>query len=314
MKAVFFICTNRDFGHVSYNVWDVLEKEGYLANKTELDFAGECVYEYRKDGHSFFFVPTDIALCRDYPRFLPYMNRYFSDFDMSAMVTWHEGGNAPENVLTVHSLGDMGSGYFGKAAPRFMRNLILAYERNRVSLGLEDYFVSTEATHWSGSYGQDGEPGDPALLVEFPVPMVDIEVGSAPQSWDNMTACTALARTLTEVFNDDGKTLHNILCVGGVHFESNFSDAAKASWGNEAFGVTHILANQWLVSEGYEAENGLERASNCIESIDGGIEAIFFHDKLKGCYKDLVRALGEKYNVPIYKHQKLRVPEEIEWR
>lgn len=308
MKAVYFICTNRNYGHVSYEVWDVLKDKGYLENRADFDFAGAPVYQYGKDGHCFYFVSTDIALCRDYPRFLPDMNKYFADCDMSGMVTWHEGGNAPDNVLTVHSLGDMGSGIFGKAAPRFMRNLILAYERNRCALGLEDYFVSTEATHWSGSYGADG---DPALLVQYPVPMVDIEVGSAPESWENKLACTALANTLTEVFNDDGKKLHNILCVGGVHFESSFSIASKTSWGDEAFAVTHILANQWLVSEGYDAESGFERACNCVDSIEGGIEAIFIHDKLKGCYKDLARKLGEKYRVPVYKHQKLRTPEEL---
>lgn len=311
MKAVYFICTNRDYGHVSFDVWDILKKEGLLANRAPFDFAGAPVYKYDKDENSFYFVSTDTALCRDYPRFLPDMTGHFSDCDMSGMVTWHEGGNAPENVLTVHSLGDMGSGYFGKAAPRFMRNLILAYERNRVSLGLDDYFVSTEATHWSGSYGKDGMAGDPSLLVRFPVPMVDIEVGSTPGSWENEAACTALARTLTGVFTDDGKKLHNILCIGGVHFESSFSTAAMTSWGDEAFAVTHILANQWLVSEGYETESGFERACRCVDSIEGGIEAIFIHDKLKGCYKDLARKLGEKYGIPVYKHQKLRTPEEL---
>ena len=57
----------------------------------------------------------------------------------------------------------------------------------------------------------------------------------------------------------------------------------------------------------------MERASSCIDAIEGGIEAIVFHDKMKGCYKDLVRALGKKYNVPIYKHQKLRHPETMEF-
>ena len=46
----------------------------------------------------------------------------------------------------------------------------------------------------------------------------------------------------------------------------------------------------------------------------GGIEAIVFHDKMKGCYKDLVRKLGAHYDVPIYKHQRLRNPETMEFR
>ena len=123
-----------------------------------------------------------------------------------------------------------------------------------------------------------------------------------------------MARSLTQIFEDDGKKVHQILCVGGVHFEPNFAEAVFTQWGeDETFGVTHILANQWLVSGHYEDETGVQRASDCIDAIDGGVEAIFFHDKMKGCYKDLVRALGAKYQIPIYKHQKLRTPAELEW-
>lgn len=311
MKAVYFICNNHDWGHVSFRVWDLLAEEGFLDESAHLTFCGQAVKRYESGGNEYFFVPTDIALCLDYPRFLPEMNAHFADADMSGMITWHEGGNAPDNVLTVHSLGDMASGNFGRANPRYMRNLLLAFERSRVELGLDAYHVATEATHWSGVH--DGH-GDPTLLLDFPVPMVDIEVGSAPVSWDDAAACRALARTLTHVFDDDGKTVHNLLCVGGVHFEPNFAEAALTSWGDEAFGVTHCLANQWLVSGEYETEYGFERACKCVESIAGGIEAIIFHDKMKGCYKDLVRKLGAHYDVPIYKHQRLRSPETMEFR
>ena len=310
MKAVYFICNNHAWGHVAATVWAVLEEEGFFQEHTGLSFAGQEMMKCTENGHEFWFVPTDIALCLDYPRFLPELNRYFADFDMSGMVTWHEGVNAPENVLTVHSLGDVNSGVYGKASPRFMRNLLRAFEENRKALGLEAYHVATEATHWSGVH--DGH-GDPNLLVQFPVPMVDIEVGSSPQSWNDETACRALARTLTHVFDDDGLRVHNLLCVGGVHFEPNFAEAALKTWGDEAFGVSHIIANQWLVSGEYEGESGFERACACVDAIDGGIEAIVFHDKMKGCYKDLVRKLGQKYQVPIYKHQRLRSPETMEF-
>ena len=312
MKAVYFINAKNDWGHVSAKVWDILREEGVLKESTGITFQGQEVMKYTDGAHQYYFVPTDIAICRDYERFLPEMNQHFADFDMSAMVTWHEGTHAPDNVLTVHSLGDVDSGIYGKARPRFMRNLMLAFERNRKELGLEDYSVVTEATHWSGVHSGEG---DPSLLIKFPVPMVDIEVGSSPACWDDETACRALARTLVHVFDDDGMKVHNILCVGGVHFEPNFAQAVFTQWGDsESFGVTHIIANQWLVSGRYEDETGFERACNCVDNIEGGIEAIFFHDKMKGCYKDLVRKLGAHYNVPIYKHQKLRTPEELEWK
>ncbi len=310
MKAVYYISNSQTWGHVSTCVWNILEQEGFLDEHTGIMFCGQEVMRYTDEGYEYYFVPMDTAVCLDYPRFLPEMNRYFSDCDMAGMVTWHEGTHAPDNVLTVHSLGDVDSGYFGKAQPRYMRNLLLAYEKNRQELGLTDYHVVTEATHWSGVH--EGH-GDPKLLVQFPVPMVDIEVGSSPKSWEDEKACRALARTLTHVFDDDGKTVHNILCVGGVHFEPSFAEAVFTTWGSEAFGVSHIIANQWLVTGKYEDEDGFKRMCDCIHAISGGVEAIFFHDKLKGCYKDLVRRLGRELQIPIYKHQKLRNPQELEW-
>lgn len=311
-KAVYFINNDKSFGYVAFNVWDILQEEGYFTEEAGFTFDGQAVMKHTDaEGNEFYFVPTHEAICLHYPEHLEEMNKYFADADISGMVTWHEGAHAVEKVLTVHSLGDVNSGEYGAARPRYMRNLMLAVDRNRKELGLDDFKVVTEATHWSGVHH---DVGDPTLLNKFPVAMMDIEVGSEPESWNNKEAARVLARSLTQIFTDDGKRVHNLLCVGGVHFEPNFADAVFAEWGdNEAFGVTHIMANQWLVSGEYENETGVERASRCIDAIEGGIEAIFFHDKMKACYKDLVRALGQKYNVPIYKHQRLRNPETLEF-
>ncbi len=312
MKAVYYIATNQDWGHVARRVWDILQAEGKLAEKADFDFDGMPVYVLRQGGNELWFAATDRAVCLDYPRWLAPMNRYFSDCDVSAMVTWHEGGNAPSNVLTVHSLGDVNSGNYGPASPRFMHNLLWAYEKQRADLGLSEYRVATEATHWSGAYGPDS---DPSLLLRYPVPMMDIEVGSDPSSWENETACRALARTLLHVFDDDGKRLHNILYIGGVHFEPSVVEAAFAEWGDgECYGISHVIANQWLVDGHYENEDGFSRVLRCIDAIDGGIEAVFFHDKLKGCYKDLARRLEAECGIPAYKHKLLRTPEAIRFR
>jgi D-tyrosyl-tRNA(Tyr) deacylase len=283
-----------------------------LDNKAGFTFDGREVYIYTdKNNNEFYFVPTEIAICRDYPRYLPDMNKYFSDFDMSGMVTWHEGTNAPSKVITVHSIGDVNSGCYGPANPLYMHNLMWAMEKLRKEAGL-NFNVVTEATHWSGVY--EGE-GNPELILEYPVPIVDIEIGSEPESWVNTDACRVLARSLLHIFDEDRVKLHNLLCVGGVHFDPNFAEAVHTSWndGKESFGISHIIANQWLVSGEYEGENGIEKASACVDAIIGGIDGIVFHDKLKGCYKDVVRALGEKYKVPILKHQALRKPENINW-
>ena len=312
-RAVYFFCTQSPDPaavHVAPIVWDVLKAEGKLNESAGFQFDGlEVMKHTDARGDQFYFVPTRTSLCLDYPRYLPEMNQRFSDFDVSGMVTWHAGANAPANVLTVHSLGDVNSGVFGAAKPRLMRNLLKAFDRHRAELGLEGYHVSTEATHWSGVH--DGH-GDPSLLTRFPVTMMDVEVGSDESSWSDPVPCTALARALTEVFEDDGKKVHNLLCIGGVHFEPSFAEAALTEWGDGAFGVTHILANQWLESGHYEDESGAERAAAAAEAIEGGISAVVMHDKLKGCYKDLARKLGARFGVPVCKHQKLRTPLEME--
>ncbi|KAF5039889.1 D-aminoacyl-tRNA deacylase [anaerobic digester metagenome] len=311
-KAVYYICDHKDWAHVSFLVWDILQEEGYL-HPAGFTFAGKEVMKYADEkNNEYYFAPSDIAICRDYPRFLPDMNKYFGNFDMSGMVTWHEGTNAPERVLTIHTIGDVSSGCYGPANPLYNHNLMISMEKIRKDIGLEDFKVVTEATHWSGVH--DGT-GDPELILKYNVPMVDIEVGSEEDSWCNKQACSILARSLLHVFDHDIK-LHNLLCVGGIHFDPNFAESVHTSWndGKEYFGISHIVANQWLVSGEYENEQGEEKLSACIESIIGGIDGIVFHDKLKGCYKDLVRKLGEKYNVPIIKHQALRMPENISWK
>nr|WP_300095002.1 D-aminoacyl-tRNA deacylase [Sedimentibacter sp.] len=310
-KAVYYICDDKNWGHVSFLVWDILKEEGYLS-PAGFTFDGREVMKYADEkNNEYYFAPSDTAVCLDYPRFLPDMNRHFGDFDMSGMVTWHEGTNAPEKVLTIHTIGDVPSGCYGLANPLYNHNLMCSMEKIRNEIGLEDFRVVTEATHWSGAH--DGT-GDPRLLLEYNVPMVDIEVGSEEDSWSNKQACRVLARSLVHVFDEDIR-LYNLLCVGGVHFDPNFAEAAHTSWneGKESFGISHIVANQWLVSGEYENEQGDKKLSSSIESIIGGIDGIVFHDKLKGCYKDLVRKLGEKYDVPVIKHQALRAPENIAW-
>ena len=313
MRAVFYICHDPEWGQVAHHIWEVLREEGYLENTAGIENDGESVYVYEKDGNEYWMVPTDIAICRDYERYLPFMNEHFADFDMAGMVTWHEGAASPPDVLTCHSIGDMDSGYYSKGAPRFMRNIMRSMRRNLDELGYDHYTVSTEGTHWSGVHNGVGKP---ELIEQYPVPIVDIEVGSDPSSWDDMTACRALARSLFDIFDDDGAKLHNLLCVGGVHFDPNFAQAVFTDWdgpdGKEGFGVSHILANQWLVTGDYGSEEGFAKAVHCVEQIEGGIDAVVMHDKAKADFKNLARGIAEKYGVPCFKHQKLRKPETLE--
>ena len=52
--------------------------------------------------------------------------------------------------------------------------------------------------------------------------MLDIEIGSSSDSFNNSIAIQVLAKSLIRVFDCD-EPLKTLLCVGGVHFEKSCS-------------------------------------------------------------------------------------------
>ncbi len=307
-KAVYFACVHSP----DYVAGHVFETARNLVPFGETDIVVDRDPALRHtdgEGNSFWLVRTERVVSHDFTRYLPIMRRHFADFDLAGIITWHAGENAPDNILTTHTTGDVDSGSFGPANPEYMRNLLLAMERNRLEAGL-DFRVTTEATHWSGMvYGG----GTPDLIPQYPVPVLDIEIGSSEGCWSNAAAAAVLAKSLFGAFTGDGRRVKRLLCAGGVHFEPSFAAAALQTWDDWGFAVSHILANQWLVTGRYEDDDGAERLDACARSIAGGIDAIAFHDNLKGVYKDRFRALGAKLGIPAFKHQSLRRPETIAW-
>ena len=309
-KAVFFFCVDR-IDPVAGKVFQA-SREIFSLEATDIFVDDRSVLKHTDgEGNVFYYVPTERVVSHDYVRYLPIMKRNFQDCDLAGIITWHEGENAPDGILPVHTTGDVDSGNFGPADPELMRNLLLAMERNRLDEGLQDFRVVTEATHWSGMvYGG----GDPGRVPQYPVPLLDIEIGSSPASWANEGAARVLAKSLPAVFKADGHRLRNLLCAGGVHFEPAFANAVFQQWDHSAFGISHILANQWLITGKYEEADGPERLAACAGTIRGGIEGIAFHDNLKGVYKDRFRKLASDLGIPVFKHQALRRPEDIPWK
>lgn len=302
-SAVYFFCVGEGYDMVSAKVFRVVE-ELLNPRETGIIVDGYPVLEHIDDsGNRFCFMRQNMLVSYDFRRYLPVLKEHFAGFDMAAEVNWHEGANAPDKVLTVHTIGDVEAGVFTPGEPRFMRNLLLALERNRAEAGLDDFSTVTEATHWTGTFkGQN-----PRDLDEFPVPTFDIEIGSTPESWNNDGAIEVLARSLTSPFSEEAP-LKNLLCVGGVHFEHSFSDAALAA--EHPFGVSHILPNQWIVSGEYQTDEGYEKLRKAAQSIRGGVEAVIFHEGMKAPFRNQCRRLGEELAVPVYKHKKLRKPGE----
>jgi D-tyrosyl-tRNA(Tyr) deacylase len=306
-KAVYFFCCDPARDPVAHRVFDAVLRL-QQPEATEIVIDGQPVLRSTDEaGDAFYYVRLDEVLSVDYPRYLPVLEQHLSAFDFAGIINWHEGRNAPDAILTVHTTGDMVSGYFGPADPRCTRNLLLAIEENRRECGLDGFVTTSEATHWSGIvYG-----GAPELIPRYPVPLVDIEIGSTPESWSNRAAAEVLARSLTRVFGEQDAEVRSLLCVGGAHFEPAFSAAVLHREHQPPLAVSHILANQWLGAGAYDSEPGYAKLEACARSIRGGLHAIAFHDGIRGRYKAQLRRLGEQLGIPAFKHQALQEPEDL---
>jgi len=258
------------------------------------------------EGNRFDFVSCDYYLSHRYDKYLPMMNEHFADYDIAGYINWHGGANAPDKVLTVHTIGDVITGKFAPSNPLYTKNLAVALEKWRVNLDLADFTTYTEATHWSGAI----HGSDTALLEGYPVPMLDIEIGSEQETLENPIAQEAIARALTEVFQSEVRP-RSILALGGIHFDETYSATLK----DVASGISvgHYLPTIWLVNGGYEEEVGLAKLFHAVETIEGGIDAVVYNDNMKKPVKDCVRAFAAKIGKPLYKHRRLYDPAQIEW-
>ena len=298
-KAIYFFCTDLTKDPAAAHVYEAVKALAPLA-ETGLTFDGKPVLGCTDAaGNAFAFAETTDVLSHRWAEYLPELNASFRDCDFAGVVNWHEGANAPDCVLTVHSIGDVPSGVYAPTDPVLYRNMLNALRDAAAACGLDGWTACTEATHWSGVvYGQD-----PARIPDYPVPQYDIEIGSSPACWADPAAARALATALFHVFDSKARP-KVLLAAGGVHFESAFS--ACGLFPDYPVMCAHILPNQWLVSGDYTGEGGAAKLQNAIESIAGGIDGISFHDNLAGPYNAVCRAAAEQLGVPSFKHTVLR--------
>lgn len=306
-KAVYFFCDRADLDPAARHILAALREELDFEEEDVVVDGAPVLVHRGSDGRTVRAVRTADVLSHDYDRYLPILNRCFADADLAAVVNWHEGANAPERILCAHTTGDVITGHWGPADPVLFRSLVLALEEARREVGLDDFTVLTEATHWSGV----PYDGDPALIPRYPVPVVDVEIGSEPSSWSHPGAARAVALALTRVFDHLHPDARSLLCVGGVQFERSFGEVVLGTPPERAVAVSHILANQWVTNSDYDTEAGLAKLRACVDSIRGGVSGIVFHDNLKGPFKQQLRALGEELGVPAFKHKKLRSPDDL---
>ena len=303
-KAVYFFCVDAQLDPAAVSIMAAAENMYDLKDNGQV-FDGFPIRSYTDaSGNTFLFVRTLEVLSHVYCSRLDQLNALFSGFDFAGVVNWHAGAKAPEMILTVHSIGDVPSGYYSPSDPVLYRNMLMALDKAIEEHHLEGWTACTEATHWSGMLYDN----DPARLPEWPVPQYDIEIGSSPVCWTDPRAAAALASALVHVFDDDVRP-KTVLACGGVHFESAFSVCGI----QDEYPVmcAHILPNQWMVSGDYTGEEGLRKLKAAAAAIPGGIDAISFHDNLASPYKDVCRKLAAELGIPIFKHRTLRDPAKI---
>jgi threonyl-tRNA synthetase len=301
-KAVYFFCIDPSKDPVAFRVFDASRRLFDLKETSVVVDEHAVLRLLDSAGNEFHYVRTKQYLSEHYPDYLPLLNEHFADFDFAGVINWHEGKNAPDAVLTVHTTGDVVSGYFGHAHPVWTRNLFLAIEANRKFLGLGGFRTVTEATHWSGIPHGDS----PSLIIDYGVPLVDIEIGSSPASWSNEAAVETISRSLPQVFDKTDEGIRVLLCIGGVHIEPAFTEIASGDLPGPALAVAHILPNHWIVSGNYDQKDGINKLLSCVKSITGGIDAIIYHASLKGIYKSQINLLAEQLSIPILSHKVLR--------
>lgn len=308
-KAVYFFCRDLNEDPVAPHVF-ASTVELFAPREAGFTVDGDPVLvAHGPNGDSFFYVRTEVVMSHHFKRYLPVLNEHFSDFDFAGLVNWHGGKNAPDEIFTVHSTGDVNTGNYGPAHPVYMRNLLLSLEANRKTGPLETFRTITEATHWSGiPFG-----GQPDLIPQYRVPLVDVEIGSTLGSWSNPHAARTVALSLPQVFSggEVNGRLRSLLCAGGVHLESSFAAAVTNSSEDRPVAVSHILPSHWLESGKYDTESATVKVEACVNSIAGGIHAIALHDDLKGRHKAPFRALAERLGIPVFKHKALRQPQEL---
>lgn len=302
---VLAFCTNLDKDPVSARVLARLLAVG-IDWQVEGTVDGRPILHTQSGGVRYDLLQLDDVFSHNYRRYAPLVNTGFGDADAIVIVNWHEGKNAPDRIFTIQTTGDMESGTFSPVDPAIARSLFLTVEHERRQAGLDSYSTWMEATHWSGPlYG-----AQPGSLVSAVTPsVIDLEIGSTEDAWTCPDAVDVLARALLTVGKRIVQPAISLLCIGGVHFEPGFTQLLRDYGDTQGLALSHVLPNHWLVAHGYDAPERLTDLVACARSIKGGVDAIAFHDNLKGAHKQQVRTLANELHVPALSHRKLRSPD-----
>lgn len=302
-QLVYFFCMDDTKDEVAPRVYAACEAELQLET-TEMVIDGYPVTRHTlSNGSRLYFVRTKTVLCMAFDQYIDAINGLFSKCDLGVLVNWHGVANAPDRVLCIHTVGDVLSGTFGPSAPKLSTQLARRLERFRIELGLDDFSVTSEATHWSGMvYG-----GESSWINDVTLPFLDVEIGSTPESYAHPGAISAIAKALCGI-DDEGQYPVMVYC-GGMHFEETITRAILHP--THPVALTHILPSRWIENEQYAGEVGKTRLKDCIQSIEGGIAGFVIHEKLAREQRETIAAFAEEINVFVVKRKALKTPETL---
>lgn len=295
MKILYIICNNKEVDEVGYNVHQYLIKNYNLEKKISNSL---CDVDFLiKDNNEFIFMFTNEHVMHNTAKYVDFLNENFLDVEAAVHVNYHEGSNAPENILSVHQVGDILSGTYLKHNPKYATNLLVNMERIRKEENLDDFTCESETVHFSGIVNNI----DPKLLLKYPIDNIDLEIGSTSTSFNNEKAIKVITKTLFEFFNDvKGKRL-NILYVGGAHFEKTYTNAILDD--EYPIYLSYQLAGVWI---GSLEENKFKENIQLI--LDGSTikyDAIVFHEKVKK-FRPILEEIGKENNTSVFKYNALK--------
>jgi D-tyrosyl-tRNA(Tyr) deacylase len=294
---IFFFCDDLSRDPCASNVFrEVASLPG--VSQADVEFDGFPVLCARRvDGSIGFFVRTKDVVSNDYARYAGAISEHFENARLAIVVNWHEGANAPDNVITFHSTGDVTAGVYGPTAPSMFSAYTRALERERSRGTLSDYKTLVEATHWSGvMYGSRAEQ-----INAYHRPIYDMEIGSSSACWSDPRACGALARVC--VFGPepttDGST---IIYCGGVHFEENVTAAVLSG----RWHVGHVLPNHWLVAGDYATTEGRTKLESCLISYLEIPTLIALHKGLASKFRESIVKFADTAKLASITHKQMR--------
>ncbi len=303
MQLTYLFCTDELKDKVGPLAWQVARE---LIPMTPAGFAadgGDVMKVEDRAGNEIFLVPTLEIVSHNLRRYQPLLSGFLGASALAGIVNWHEGGNAPDHIFCVHTNGDVPSGCFPKAQPHLTSQLLRSLDKEARLKGLVDWRALPEATHFSGVvYGTK-----PSALLDLPVPLVDVEIGSNPCSWSDRVAAEALVLALWRAFECEEALLPVVLFVGGMHFDAALAEGVVGNGGaGPSCSFGHVLPNQWVVNEGYLGADGMDKLRAAVSSLTVKPDILVYHDNLKGPFKSAVRALASELSIPAANHRILR--------